>query len=187
MTVFVKKDIALPPVSQREVLRYAACHEGERIALPNCPAVSSAVCFAELSVEVTDDTCDFGFFKVRSNGLSKNLAGCRRVLLFAATVGIGFDREIAKFTRLSPSRALLVSAMGTERIEALCDEFVREYEEQKGIKLRPRFSPGYGDLPLDIQREIFALLEPSRKIGVSLGASLLMTPTKSVTAFVGID
>jgi len=52
--------------------------------------------------------------------------------------------------------------------------------------LTSRFSPGYRDLPLTLQREIFTLLEPSRRIGLSLNASLLMSPSKSVTAIVGI-
>ena len=51
---------------------------------------------------------------------------------------------------------------------------------------RPRFSPGYGDLPLEVQRTLFSLLEPMRHIGLSLTDSLLMSPTKSVTAFVGL-
>ena len=50
---------------------------------------------------------------------------------------------------------------------------------------KPRFSPGYGDLSLEVQKEIFSLLDCPRKIGVSLGDSLLMTPSKSVTAIIG--
>jgi len=52
--------------------------------------------------------------------------------------------------------------------------------------LKPRFSPGYGDLPLETQREIFDVLDCSRRIGLMLNDSLLMSPTKSVTAFVGV-
>lgn len=51
---------------------------------------------------------------------------------------------------------------------------------------RPRFSPGYGDLPLSAQREIFAVLDCGKRIGLMLNDSLLMSPSKSVTAFVGI-
>ena len=49
-----------------------------------------------------------------------------------------------------------------------------------------RFSPGYGDLPLDVQRPLFAALDVPRKIGVSLTDSLLMAPSKSVSAIIGI-
>ena len=52
--------------------------------------------------------------------------------------------------------------------------------------LEPRFSPGYGDLPLSAQKNIFAVLDPERRIGLTLNSSLLMSPSKSVTAFVGL-
>ena len=52
--------------------------------------------------------------------------------------------------------------------------------------LRPRFSPGYGDLPLDFQKEFLKITDASRKLGISLNDSLLMSPSKSVTAIIGI-
>ena len=54
-----------------------------------------------------------------------------------------------------------------------------------GLAVRPRFSPGYGDLPLALQREVFAALDCPRRIGLTLSDSLLMSPTKSVTALIG--
>ena len=51
---------------------------------------------------------------------------------------------------------------------------------------RPRFSCGYGDLPLSLQREIFPALQVTKNIGVTLTDGDLMMPTKSVTAIVGI-
>ncbi len=51
---------------------------------------------------------------------------------------------------------------------------------------RPRFSPGYGDLTLLAQKDIFAVLDCGKRIGLTLNDSLLMSPSKSVTAFVGI-
>ena len=130
-----------------------------------------------------------GFATVESAALRKNLQGCERAVVFAATVGLELDRMIAKAARLSPAKALLLQAIGAERIEALCDRFCQELSEElapMGQTLRPRFSPGYGDLPLTFQEEIFRVLDCPRKIGLSLNESLLMSPTKSVTALVGI-
>jgi hypothetical protein len=81
----------------------------------------------------------------------------------------------------------MLQALGSERVEALCDEFCRLMAIESKRELRPRFSPGYGDLPLELQRDIFRLLEPSRRIGVVLNDSLLMSPSKSVTAIIGIE
>ena len=79
----------------------------------------------------------------------------------------------------------MFQAIGSERVESLCDELCRELEGEWGT-VRPRFSPGYGDLPLSLQKEIFALLDCGRSIGVALGENLLMSPSKSVTAIVGV-
>ena len=120
-----------------------------------------------------------------SSSLSKNLSGCKKIILFAATVGIGIDRLIMKYGKIYPVKGLMMQALGAERIEALCDAFVSEMEKT-GQKMRPRFSPGYGDLPLEFQKEIFAALAPEKNIGLTLSASCLMSPTKSVTAIIGI-
>ena len=139
----------------------------------------------ELSV-MNGMICDFGCFSVRSEQLAKNLQGCDKVLLLAATAGVGIDRLIGKYGRIAPSKALMFQAIGAELVEAVCDRFSKEYEKERNCILRPRFSPGYGDLPLEVQKAIFAVLDCAKKIGLTLNDSLLMSPSKSVTAFVGI-
>ena len=133
---------------------------------------------------------DFGFGEYHSAGLSKNLFGCKEAVVFAATVGIGLDRLIAKYSAVSPAKALMLQAIGAERIESLCDAFCGDLGTDLGgldKMLKRRFSPGYGDLPLDMQRDIFRVLDCSRKIGLTLNESMLMSPSKSVTAIVGIS
>ena len=83
-----------------------------------------------------------------------------------------------------------MQAIGAERIEALCDAFcdkLKAEKSEKGLFLRPRFSAGYGDLSIELQRDIMRALDCGRKIGVTLNESLLMSPSKSVTAIVGIS
>ena len=129
---------------------------------------------------------DLGFATTTSRDLQKNLAGCSSGLVFAATVGLGIDRLIARYARISPTKALLFQAIGAERIESLCEVFCRELSEDQGeYLLHPRFSPGYGDLPLAFQKDIFARLDCPKNIGLHLNQSLLLSPTKSVTALVG--
>lgn len=182
-----------PPFNEREILRYAGCRFSDSASeslMHSCidearSAVSYRLCYVRVPVTVDGGVCDFGSFSVYSKDLSKNLSGCGEVFIFAATVGFGIDRLISKYSRLSPARALMLQALGAERIEALCDAFCGELNFE-GNSLRPRFSPGYGDLPLSVQSDIFALVDASRKIGLCLNDSLLMSPTKSVTAFAGI-
>ena len=191
------KSFASPDVDRREVLRYAGVRESTEevdLMLDECikeaeKVLSYKACYRIYDIKTGDGELDLGFVRVNSRSLIKALDGCKRIIVFCATVGVGIDRLIAKNNTFSPAKAVMLQALGSERVEALCDSFcteiASELEENGGICTR-RFSPGYGDLPLDIQREIFSSLECTKRIGVSLGDNLFMTPTKSVTAIIGI-
>ncbi len=128
-------------------------------------------------------------FEVASDNLNNLLKESREAVMFAATIGGQIDRMIAKYERFNPTKALLLQALGAERVEALCDTFCNEINESlkaDGYMITPRFSPGYGDVPLDIQKDFMRILDCNRKIGVTLNDSLLMSPSKSVTAIFGI-
>lgn len=192
--VLVKKYTSLP-ISEDEILRYARAGTDMPSSREICRSVidealsllDMKVCYTELFVTVSEGVCDFGYFKINSKSLAKNLFGCERVILLAATVGIGLDRLITKYSRLSPLRALFAEAVGTERVEAVCDAFSLGIAKEYGKKTKPRFSVGYGDAPLSAQKDIITLLDTARLIGVSLNESLVMSPSKSVTAFMGIE
>lgn len=183
-----------PALCRQEMLRYALCRgEDETITnlLEDClkevrDALTYRVCYCQLPVQVTDDICNFGTFQVSSKHLARNLQNCNSVILFAATVGTGIDRLIARYGHLSPAKAVLFQAIGAERIEALCDTFCEDIKQETGLSPKPRFSPGYGDLPLEIQKDIFKQLDCPKQIGLTLNDSLLMSPSKSVTALVGL-
>ena len=183
------------PFCDKEILRYAQCPDGDAEVLSVLSAckdevlryITYKVCYCELPVATNEDICNFGTFSVRSKNLSNNLAECSRVIVFAASIGIGIDRLITKYSRISPTKALLFQSIGSERVEALCNAFCMDIAKEYSTKARARFSPGYGDLPLEAQKDIFALLDCQRKVGVTLNDSLLMSPSKSVTAFLGLQ
>ena len=143
--------------------------------------------WSKLSLNINGDICDFGTFQIRSADLAAHLAGCKHAILFAATLGVPFDRELQKQSKLSPSRAYMLQMQGLREIEAFCDALCEEWAKEQNVTLRTRFSPGYGDLLLAVQHEIFRVLEPARHIGLCLNDSLVMSPSKSVTAFVGVE
>ncbi len=182
------------PFCQNEILRYSGCKNTTpeiSVLLNECmdiakSAVDYKVCYRVFDVKVCGDRCDFGSFKLSSQKLAANLAGCDKAVLFAATLGVGVDRIIAKHSKLEPSKALMLHSIGTAQIEALCDAFCADICLEYNTGIRPRFSPGYGDLSLDYQKNIFKQLDCERKIGLTLNDSLLMSPSKSVTAVVGL-
>ena len=183
-----------PAICEKEILRYAGCKEADnsiRELLDECieearDNLTYKVCYRELSVCTDGKICDFEYFCVPSEKLSVNLRGCKKVIIFAATVGTALDRLIAKYNRIAPSKAVMLHAIGSERIEALCDAFCEDISSEYNIKLKPRFSPGYGDVPLSVQKSFFDLLGCEKRLGIALLDSLMMSPSKTVTAFVGL-
>ncbi len=186
----------LDKLNVSETLRYLGYgktvlpEEGVRALLCECESeILSAqdlrACYSVFDISAEGEKLNLGFAEVTSHSLSLNLAGCKRIVLFACTAGAGIDRLIAKYSRLSPAKAAVMQAAGAALVEDWCEElcelFKREYGETK-----PRFSCGYGDLPLTLQRDIFAALSVTKHIGITLSDDCFMTPTKSVTAIVGI-
>lgn len=187
------ESLLLPPIDRNEVLRYWGAFsptEETSALLDSCldecrEVFTPRVVFAKTPLAFSGATVDMGFASVDCPALAAHLDGCREEVVFAATVGIGIDRLIRRHSTLSPARASCLQAIGTERIEALCDAFEEKIGREEGETVS-RFSPGYGSLPLSLQKDIFAFLDCPRAVGISLGDSLLMTPTKSVTAIIGI-
>ena len=85
---------------------------------------------------------------------------------------------------------LLLQGIGAERVESLVDMFndkVNREAAELGLKAHPRYSPGYGDLPLTVQEPLLQLLNAAKRLGVTLSESSLLIPTKTVTAIIGLS
>ena len=186
----------LPALDRRETLRYLGyagvkSTDGMEWLLDECealimPVLAPKAVYAPFPLEfLGEERMNLGFATVNSHSLFLNLSGYKSIVLFATTVGAGVDRLIAKYNRLSPARAAVLQAMGAAAVEQWCDELNARITEEYGPS-RPRFSCGYGDLPLSLQRSIFPALNVTKNIGVTLTEGDLMMPSKSVTAIVGI-
>lgn len=187
-------------IERREVLRYlgygkSKAEENVLMLIENCIsemlfALSCKACYEKLSVcEDSSGNLCFGNIKTNSKNLKRNLHGCDEIIIFTATIGAGADRIIQKYNLTAPATAVIAQAVGAVMIEKWCDILCDRFEKREGLTnkfLRPRFSPGYGDFSLEFQKQIFEMLDCPRKIGVSLTESLLMVPSKSVSAIVGI-
>ena len=193
----ITESLPVPELDRAEVLRYAGVRDStpDAIALlEDCIREAEGclvykACYRMLDISHFRGGVDLGFATVNAPSVADRLAGCNKIILFCATVGVGIDRLIAKYSVSSPARAIMMQALGSERVEAVCDALCTRINEQilaSGGSTTRRFSPGYGDLLLDLQRAIFDSLECYRRIGVSLGENLFMTPTKSVTAIIGV-
>lgn len=153
-------------------------------------AAAPKAIWREYPLAIQKHELDMTILRTQSRNLERNLKDCSQVIFFAATLGSQVDVLIHRYSRLQMSRAVVLQAAAAAMLETYCDEkntqLKTEYLE-KGLYLRPRFSPGYGDFPLDCQRPIADALELNKRIGITLTDTLLMAPSKSVTAVIGVS
>lgn len=187
------KNFSPPEIDEKEILRYLKAKEKSGFSELFESAVKEAennlkyrICYIETDIKITDNICDFGVFSLSSSDLAKCLKNSKKAIIFAATIGADFDRLLLKYSSISPTKALILDAFGSERIEALCDTFCEQIRAENNAKITPRFSAGYGDLELNTQTKIFEILNCEKNIGLTLNDSLIMSPNKSVTAIFGI-
>ncbi|MCR4954454.1 MAG: hypothetical protein K6A43_10310 [Treponema sp.] len=171
-----------PPQSDVQNLIVSCCDEMHSVLMPKSvfeilPLTVDAfnrISFADLSFESVD--------------LSRNLEGCSQVAIFATTLGPQVDALIRRYERIDTVKAAILQSVGAMFAEVLVEQVndeIKKIAAASGKKCKPRYSPGYGDVPLQFQKEFFRLL-PCTKIGLTLMDTLIMSPEKSVTAFVGI-
>ena len=130
----------------------------------------------------TSDGIFIGELFTKSEALMRVSAGFERCFLLVCTLGVGADRLIDKYSRLSPADAFMLDALSDAYVESLCD--IAEDELCPGFDKHTRFSPGYADLELSFGEKIIRVLDAERILGIKLTDSGMMIPKKSVNAIV---
>ncbi len=119
--------------------------------------------------------------------LRDHLSGCTQACVLCATLGAQADTLIRRAECTDMARALALDCCASALAEQLCDQIEHELQALfPGCYFPYRFSPGYGDLPLEVNTPLLALLDAPRAIGLCATASHLLTPRKSVTAILGV-
>lgn len=129
-------------------------------------------------------------FQPAGEDVKRLLSGCHEIILMAATLGAASERALLRMQAQDTARSVLLDAALSAGVEELCDDMesrMRREAELQGLYLTDRFSPGYGDMPLVQCREICAVLDTSRRIGLTVSESGIMIPRKSVTAVLGVS
>lgn len=127
------------------------------------------------------------YVPLTGKSIQKLLEGCNRAVILGATVSAEADRLIRETSVVDMAAAVVVDALCSAAIEQVCDRAETEIFGDMPKNMRTyRFSPGYGDLPIELQKDWLNYLNAQRRIGLSCTDSYLLTPTKSVTAIIGI-
>jgi len=133
-------------------------------------------------------TVTLGGINIKSRDLARHLRGCGRAVLLAATLGTGADTLLRRYSALDMEKALVAQAVCTAMIERYCNAVVCEAARSPGLDgLYPtaRFSPGYGDFDISLQKDMLRLLDCEKRIALTLTDGYMLIPSKSVTAVVG--
>ena len=142
-------------------------------------------------LEIPDDgTVKIGELEIRSKNLAKNMRGCQEAVMLGATLGIEVDMLLRRYSLMDMSKTVVLQACAAALLEEYLDDWQEEHRraaEAEGCYLRPRFSPGYGDFDISHQEDVIRMLECAKKIGLTMTDRYMLTPSKSVTAVIGIS
>lgn len=118
--------------------------------------------------------------------IKKHLAGCYEMAVMGATLGAVVDRLIRENQIRDMASAVILDCGASVLIEQVCNDFEEQIRGQVKGFLTGRYSPGYGDLPMDTQDQLIRILDAPRKIGLTVNQNHIMIPRKSVTAILGV-
>lgn len=125
---------------------------------------------------------------LRGNDIYEHLKDAKKCAIMAATLGVVFDNKVRILERFNMTKALILDSCGTDCIEKVCDEAEKEIKKiamKEGFITNYRYSPGYGDLSIDVQQNIINILNANKIIGLTTTESCILLPRKSVTAIIG--
>lgn len=193
-------------ISHKETLRYLGIPQNEADqdicdCINKCEKlllskISPKYTYKLFELEKRDNKLFAGDIELVGNDIANHLDSCHHVIFFAATLSIEADKIIQSFMmRSKMTEAIVMDSLASTAIEQICDK--AQYEIKKHIieinnsndKLyfTWRYSPGYGDLPLDLNYSISVVLNTAKIIGLTITESSLLNPLKSVTALIGIS
>lgn len=139
----------------------------------------------KIPYKYVEGLCCFEEKNIYSPTLAKVLTYSKEVILLAVTSGLEVDKLISKSVIKNPSEAFLIDAVASAGIESYMEYIAAQI--CKDIKVTNRFSPGYADFPLEFQDYLLTRLSAKENIGIMLSNDYFMTPTKSITAIIGIN
>lgn len=130
--------------------------------------------------------------RLEGNSIKRFLKDSSHAVLMACTLGMDCERELNKSEAQGALKALMADACASALIESGADACQRAIRLQCGNAVNgaicgdKRFSPGYGDFPIERQHDFLDTLDASRNIGLFVTESHMLIPAKSITAIIPV-
>jgi hypothetical protein len=192
--------ITLDHINKTEAIRYMGYGNNEPTAevsaiIEQCEqsllaCIRPAYTYAVFDLNHTENGVEVVNTPLTLTGASakNHLNGCTKAVMLAATLGIEADKLIKRYQVSDLTNALASDSLASAAIEQVCNLAEEEIRDKVApLYMTWRFSPGYGDLPLNLQRTFLQVLQTQKRIGLTVTDSLIMLPSKSVTAVIGLS
>ena len=144
--------------------------------------------YQKLSIHLDEINKDKVIFEntpvvIESSDLGNLLKNSKACYVMAVTLGQDVDRQIGIKQRIDMLDAVMLDACASVMIDKVCDDLEQELMGSlaEGEFFTMRFSPGYGNVPLESQRPLLNILQTEKKMGLTLTKTNMLLPTKSIT------
>lgn len=141
-----------------------------------------------------------GMLNLPGNAIKKHLAECNGMVIMAVTLGAGIDRLIRTAQIRDMAEAVLLDS-GASILAEQCADILEAYIQSEtaeasgmcgtaadgaqGMHFTGRYSPGYGDFPIEMQGRLLKEVDGPKTIGLTVNESHILIPRKSITAIIG--
>ena len=140
----------------------------------------------------TYEVLDAEQLAVQGESLFRHLEGCGRLAVMAVTLGHRVDELISETQAERIAMGVVIdsgASVLTELAANMAEERIRAElaaGADSALYMTARFSPGYGDSPLEMQAQVLDLLDAEQQLGITLSKGYMMSPSKSITAIMGL-
>ena len=108
---------------------------------------------------------------------------CHSCLIIGCTLGQEVDRHLKYLSKIDMTKMTIFDAVASSYIEYACDN----YEETLQLGERTfRFCPGYGEVPITLNKVFARALDMAKFIGLTVQESNILLPQKSMIGIIGI-
>ena len=129
--------------------------------------------------------CDFS---LPGASIAEHLTGCPKAAVIAATLSADVDRFLKKQGVEDSLKAVISDALASALAEQTAEKARLDVlKNMEGYTATWCFAAGYGDFPIEITGKLADAVDASRKIGVSITESNMITPQKTIIGIIGLS
>lgn len=127
-------------------------------------------------------------FSLSGSDIARHLEGCDKAAVTAATLSADTDKLLKRLQLSDIAKGIAADALASVFAEETSEQARRAVlAEMAGCSATWCYAAGYGDFPLETARQLIAVVDAERRIGLSCTGSNMLTPQKSVVGVVGLS